>query len=310
MADHDGDVQLADMLESYPSHMTPGFQSIITSKQEFAELASDPRERLTPGRGKYYKHQKFIHRYLRNYDDILLIDEPGTGKSCTVDGFIEYTLKELFKAKNGDTRTDEKVNHFKRVIILVKGNSQKSEITNQIVCKCSDGRYDTDLVKKSPSEQAQKGNIRRELKNVGYEITTAKKFTRMLQRVYFKDKTEEEALAAIEGDFSDTIVWGDEGHNFIIEPEVIGKTGDVEEKIEVYNMLWKFFHTIKRSKRVLSTATPMINGVEDMVSILNLILPVNGVLPYGYDYRNAPPRDIKAFFPNLPQGSLLPRSDS
>ena len=94
----DLDIQLSDLLESYPSQMTPGFQTLITAKKEFNELASDPNERLPPGRGRFYKHQQFTHRFLRAYDDLIIIDETGTGKSASVEGLSEKIRREYEKA--------------------------------------------------------------------------------------------------------------------------------------------------------------------------------------------------------------------
>lgn len=94
------DIQLVDLLESYPSQMTPHIQTLITAKQEFSELASELGEKLPKGRGKLYKHQLMTLRYLRAYDDLLVISEPGTGKTCEVLGFAEYTRQELDKFRN------------------------------------------------------------------------------------------------------------------------------------------------------------------------------------------------------------------
>ena len=290
----DDDIQLSDMLESYPVAMTPGFQTLITAKKEFSELASDPAERVPPGvRGFQFKHQKLTMRYLRAYDDLVILSETGTGKSCEVLSFCEYTRRELEKAKIDPTRADEKAAHFKKVIVLVKGPTQKNEFKNQLVCKCSDGHYETGIVRRAKTETVQKTNVTLEIKKAGYSIST---YTTFAHRIAENYPTEADNPRLAE-DFSDTIFWIDEAHNLLIDPDV---TTTYREKQQTYHTIWRVLHLARRSKRIISTATPMINGESEIGSLMNLILPLNGVLPLGYDYRTAPPNDIRVLFPGLP----------
>lgn len=287
------DIQLEDMLESYPGVVTPGFQTLITAKKEFSEMASDPRERLPPGRGNFFKHQKFTHRYLRAYDDLVVIDETGTGKSCSIIGFLEYTRRQLELSKINPAAADEKAAHFKRVIILVKGPTQKNEFRNQLACRCSDGRYETGMVNKAKNEKSQKTNLTIEIKKAGYMISTYASFANRILEEY---PTEEDNERLAE-DFADTIFWGDEAHNLLIDPTI---TTTYKAKQRIYRTIWRVLHLARRSKRILSTATPMINDPKELGSLMNLILPLNGVLPLGYNYRTAPDNDIRVLFPGLP----------
>jgi hypothetical protein len=289
----DTDIELADMLESYPASLTPNFQTLISAKKEFRELASDPVERLPPGRGQYFKHQRFTGRFLRAYDDLLVIDETGTGKSCSILNFTEYTRRELEKAKTNPAKADEKAAHFKRVIILVKGPTQKNEFKNQLVCRCSDGHYESGIVKRADKEKVQKTNVSIEIKKAGYTVTTYTSFAHRIEEEY----PTEADNARLAEDYSDTIFWIDEAHNLLIDPAV---TTTYKEKQRTYFTIWRVLHLARRCKRVVSTATPMINNENEIGSLMNLILPLNGVLPTGYDYRTAPANDIRVLFPGLP----------
>ena len=270
------DIQLEDMLESYPPITTPNFQARITAKKEFSELASDIRERLPPGRGKYFKHQRFTHRFLRAHDDLLILSETGTGKSCEVMGFTEYTRRELDKAKVDPFSADEKAAHFKRVYILVKNETQGDELKNQLACKCSDGHYVTELVSRAKTEADQKANITRAVTKAGYVIKTYGTFVSMINKEYPSDE-------AIVKEFSDTIFWIDEAHNLLVDQEFTNPT----EKQRTYNMIWRVFHLIQRSKRIISTATPMINDEKELGSLMNLILPATQQFPPQYDFSTA-----------------------
>ena len=291
------DIQLADMLESYPSPMTPGFQTLLSAKKEFAELAAKPNDRLPPGRGKFFPHQKFTHRFLRTNNRLAVIDETGTGKSCSVLGFIEYTRKEFEKAKINPYNADERVAHYKQVVILVKGPTQKNEFRNQLICKCSDGRYETPMVLKANKEKVQKSNITAEIKRAGYNLTTYGSFSNRINEKLDKIPDRAAALREIGLEYSDTIFWVDEAHNLLFN-QTAGTT--YREKQKVYFTLWCLFHVIQRSQVIISTATPMINDEKEMGSLMNLILPLNNELPTGYDYRNAPANDIRVLFPGLP----------
>lgn len=292
----DDDIQLSDMLESYPSATTPGFQTLLSAKKEFAELAAQPNDRLPPGRGKFFPHQKYTHRFLRAYDRLAVFDETGTGKSCSVLGFVEYTRKELEKAKINPLNSDERVAHYKQVVVLVRGGTQKSEFRNQLLCRCSDGRYETPLVLGAKKETAQKSNITAEIKRAGYVLTTYESFNNRIVEKLAKNPSEEAGLRELALEYSDTIFWVDEAHN-LLSAQSAGTT--YKKKNEIYFTLWRLFHVIQRSQVILSTATPMINDEKEMGDIMNLILPLNGEIPIGYDYRNAPPNDIRVLFPGL-----------
>lgn len=306
----DLDIQLSDLLESYPSVSTPGFQTIITSKKEFAELESDPNEKLPPGRGKYFKHQKLTMRYLRSYPDLFVMSETGTGKSCEILSFAEYTRRELEKAKINPASADEKAAYFKKVIVLVKGQTQKNEFKSQLVCKCSDGRYEEELmrmrdkpkpilpgasVKKRTKESIQMSNITKILSRAGYTVTTYTKFANQLAREY---PDTDEGNAKLIQDYSNTIYWIDEGHNLLIDSGE--STAKQQQKQHTYAQLWRLFHKAERCKRIISTATPMINDTAELGSLFNLILPENGILPKGFNYKEAPDNDIRVLFPELP----------
>lgn len=293
----DDDIQLSDLLESYPSAMTPGFQTLITAKQEFREMAASPTDRLPPGRGKFFPHQVFTHRFLRAYDRLAVLDETGTGKSCSVLGFIEYTRKEFEKAKINPYDANQRAAHYKQAVILVRGRTQKQELRNQLVCRCSDGRYETEMVKRANKETVQKSNITTEIKRAGYEIAAFESFTNRINERVNQAETPEAGWEEIAREYSDTIFWFDEAHNLLFDPSNI-KT--YRKKQEIYHTLWKLWHVIQRSQVIVSTATPMLNDESEMGPLMNLLLPLNGMLPMDYDYRNAPPNDIRVLFPGLP----------
>ena len=265
-------MELADLLPNYPSAMTPNFQTYISSKQEFRELASEIGEKLPKGKGQYYKHQKFTHRFLKYYDNLLILSETGTGKSCEVLGFTE-------------------LQKYKKVVILVMGETQTGEIKKQLVCKCSIHDYEKNI--KMDAIQ-QKTLINKEIKEQGYEIDHYTSFVNKLIKKYPDNALGDKELIR---DYMGTIFWIDEAHNLTINEN---NKKEYQKQIN-YNFFWRLFHVVPRCKHILSTATPMINNTKELTSLLNLILPKNGDIPSDYDFRNAPVTDIKTFFPDAPE---------
>lgn len=333
----DAEIELSDLLEANPSALTFNFSELISNKKEFAELASDTNDKLPAGKFKFFKHQEFVHRFMRNYDDLLDISETGTGKSGSSIGFFEKCRIEFEKIKSDPANVDKKMAHFKRVIILVNGPTQKAEFRKQLLKTAADNFFEkpVNIKEGTSSEQAakaEKANISRRIKDAGYIIKTYGKFAREIrgtqgkqqegdQQVVKKrslrsypiynidrkvlskeeadllEKQNEKSTRELIEDYSDSIFWIDEAHNLNMEPD---KLGTYKEKIETYRTIQWVFHTVLRSKRIISTATPMLNADVEIVFLLNLLLPRDGILPTGYDYRNAPRRDIETFFPGFP----------
>ena len=306
MAD-DNDFQLSDLLESYLSPFNPNFLELLSSKQEYLELASDLNERIERGeKGEFIpqKHQEFIHRFLRDYDDLLDFSKTGTGKTGSIAGFMEKALREHEKAQIDPASADPKLANFKRCIILFKGKTLADSFRTQLVSKISDGRYLKKAIEMAPddnNEKARKSAIKRVLAKAGYVVDHYEKFAKKYHEMFkigsqYSEAENNNAILALGEYFSDTIFWIDEGHNLNIEADKI-KTYKV--KLLVYEILWKIFHYAPRCKRIISSATPAINSIEELVFLLNLLLPLDGILPSNFDYQNATDNDLVVFFPGL-----------
>lgn len=335
----DAEIQLSDLLEANPSALTTNFLELISNKKEFAELASDAEDKLPAGKFKFFKHQEFVHRFMRNYDDLMDISEAGTGKSGSSIGFFEKCRIELEKIKVDPANADKKMAHFKRVIILVNGPTQKAEFRKQLLKTAADNFFvkPVNIKEGTSSEQAakaEKANISRLIKDAGYIIKTYGKFAREIRGTQKKqtdendeekvvkkktirsypiynidrkvlsneeadllEKQNEKSTRELIEDYSDSIFWIDEAHNLNMEPD---KLGTYKEKIETYRTIQWVFHNVLRCKRIISTATPMLNADIEVIFLLNLLLPRDGILPIGYDYTNAPRQDIETFFPGFP----------
>jgi hypothetical protein len=263
-------IKFSDLIDDYPETDDNNFQSVISSKQEFIELSSEPRETLS---GKYFRHQQWVQRYLMVYDNLFVFHKTGTGKTCTI-----VATSENFRKQHQLGLTN-----IKRCIILVASETLVDEFKRELVCKCSDGKYLSTSQMRTNTERAQRGLINR-LISEWYEITTYRKFSKQLMSMNDDEKVKT---------YSGYLFFVDEVHNLTrsevsaaeasaeisTEGEPIGETLKIKSKQagalkRAYEELHKLFHTIQRSKVVIATATPMINEPTEIASVLNLILPM------------------------------------
>lgn len=295
----DGKLKLSDFIPTYPPLSQEHFQSYISSKEEFKELSSELNE-ATPKSGDYYKHQELILRYMRIYNRILLFHKPGTGKSCVISAVGEYYRRSLF--------SNDETMKIKKVIILVHGNTLVKEMQKQLICKCPYGReYITKQVLDSKTETSRKNNITRSLKK-WYEIkpygvfinrilgketeegksSTKSKTKRKGKLIVKEDKRMTDA--EIKRKYSNCVFVIDEAHYFRND----SSTG--KNIFSQYTELWRILHLIENSKIILSTATPMVNDVNDIVGVMNLILPVDLQLDIKKDYTNTTLEEMRPYF--------------
>ena len=280
-------LKYADFIPVYPDLEDPEIQWKISKKKEFAELTALIRE-PPPKRGEYYRHQKLFMRYLRQYDRCLNIQETGTGKTCAFVALAEY-----YKVHRQE---------IKRVYVLEKGPSTKNDFKHQIVHNCTAGEYETKMVRNAAKDTVRKSNMTREISK-WYSILTYKG---LINEVVEHQMSDEDIIKT----YSGCIFLVDEAHNLRndltsgnrakdvpVDPEDPEESPKRDEQVKkVYNVLWRIFHLIKRSKVILATATPMINSVNEIAPLMNLILPANFQMPVDWDYSQVTLNQVEPFF--------------
>ena len=65
-------VQLDDLVYTYPEQQEPGFQTLISAKEEYRKTSSGVTEPV-PRRGELFKHQQYLLRLMRQYDNQLIM---------------------------------------------------------------------------------------------------------------------------------------------------------------------------------------------------------------------------------------------
>lgn len=305
------DLQLEDLLAFYPDPMTPGIQTIISNKREFAELSSSPTEKI-PAPGQYYKHQEFIGRLMTFTDRLLLMHQTGTGKTRAFIRVAEY-YKNLMLIGNSPIR---------KIFILVKGPSLKREIRDQILCSDATGFFMTDAIRNATTEESRRKAISKSISK-WYTVMTYYSFASLFgsyekvqdlepdgtPKVHKSGRKKDEPIyKRVVSDFnpvnlieeySNSLIIVDEAHNLRIDPDL---DGNKKEEEFVYKQINRAFHLIQKSKIILSTATPMINDPAEIAPLMNLILPEteqfqknkNG--SYGFNFATVTTKEIEKYF--------------
>lgn len=177
----------------------------------------------------------------------------NTGKSCSAVGAIEQ-----IRSEGGS---------FRGALYLATGETLVNNFIDEIVFKCTDGRYIpeeydklTDLEKVHRKKKAIKDY---------YTLNTFETFAKEITKL---------SDDIIKKRYNNMVIIIDEVHNLRIQEN--------EEGFNLYNQFWRFLHIIEDCKILLMSGTPMRDGVDEIASVMNLILPTNNQLPTGQIFLN------------------------
>lgn len=246
-------MDILDFLPKYPYIEEKDFYKQIYSKKEFNENSLQKVEAFPKEKGAQTKYQRTIARYLSSYTpykNLLLVHAPGLGKTCSAIGAIEKIIKEERNVYSG-------------AIVMAKGRSLLENFKNELVWKCTDGKYIPDDYKVLTSGQRI---ARIKQKTSFYKFKTYVTFANSIKNLSNSDISE---------NYSNKIIVVDEVHN--IKPQ------DEEEK-EVYSQFHRFLHSIKNSKVIFLSGTPMKDSPDEIATLMNLLLPLDKQLPTGQNF--------------------------
>lgn len=219
-------------------------------KKEFNDYKLEKVESRPDCQGKYMNHQIYMSRFLSSYTPykgILVMHEPGTGKTCLSVAVVEKIISEK--------------SLYKGAIILMKGKNLITNYIKELVNTCTDGKYD--IEDDEMTDNKKKRRITKKISHY-YKFKTFETFSKLLSTM-----SEEE----IRLKYSNYIIIIDEAHHLRL-------TSDKELESQ-YNNIYRFVHSVENSKTVLMTGTPMIDNPSEIASLMNLILDKNEQLPTG-----------------------------
>jgi superfamily II DNA or RNA helicase len=242
-----------DLLNPYDETFA---QSIFRKKEFFDERSTGEVVERPSQPGDLLKHQKLIARFISSntmYDQLLLLHQMGTGKTCAAAGAIEH-IRDTNKG-------------YKGALVFAKGTKMLNNFRDELATKCTSGRYIPDPEEEEAGitqKQIEYRKMLRRNKLIGqfYRLDTFKMFAKEIS---------EKTPGQIKQEFSNRVIVIDEVHNL---REKAGKS-----KTSSYAAFWRFLHIVEGCKVILLSGTPMKDGVGEIASIMNLILPVDRQLP-------------------------------
>ena len=241
-------VDILEFIPYYPTIEDDNFNTNIFNKKEFNDLKLTDIEELVPCQN--LKHQEFIARFMSGYtlyDGLLLFHEMGTGKTCAAFATTEKILNERFG--------------INKVFVIANNDKVLTNLKNELILKCTN-KY---LKQIDNYEQISVNKKIRRTKAVlsknYYNFFTAYNFCLEVSKI---------PIIEIEKRYSNSIFIIDEVHNI----NVIN-TDETNTTIKKYKILHNVLHTIKNSKILLLSGTPMYDQASEIAEVMNLILPLD-----------------------------------
>ncbi len=279
---------------SFPSADDPEIQAKLYNKEEFRQLTLQPKESISFDEN-FFVHQIFARRFMREYDKLCVLHEVGTGKTRFAISAAEY-----FR--------DHPELGINKCVILTHNETIGRQFKNEIIQVTSFAQFAGEKLTTSWI----KGQITRTLQSINvktngevrsrpfsYEITTqitfgnkiANRSDKILQNEYSGTlfvidevhKIASRELTKAKWDFfykeRDIIEHGNEEtkHDFFeFEEENHGPVENIAKASRgelAYMRIYHLFHLVKKSKKMLLTATPMENDPSEFAPIIDLLTP-------------------------------------
>ena len=169
----------------------------------------------------------------------------GTGKTCTAIGTIEGLRA------NPD-------NPYERAFIFARGGGILSNFKNELVFKCTDGRYIPAGYYELP-EGARKNPMASQEVNSFYKLNTFEKSASAFSKV---------SDSELRDMYSNSIIMIDEVHNLRLKAEEV-----TLEDLDIYSQFYRMLKLVTNCKVILLSGTPMKDQASEIGAIMNLILP-------------------------------------
>ena len=225
-----------EYIPGYPQIDDKDFFNKIVQKKEFWENSSQ---------GLFFQHQINVARYMSQwtlYDSLFIFHEMGTGKSA-----LTVMMTELLRIDSP----------YKRVLYITHNQTQITNYKNEI----------------------KKFSIRlsNTLKRETHNTTDDDRIRRKWNSLLFKDGYEFATYGTLSNDIGKrTDKWLKEKYEHCIiiidEAHHLVQTNNVEEK-KSYDTIVKLLSVITDKKLLVMSGTPMRDQPDEIVPLLNLIIP-------------------------------------
>lgn len=248
--------KIEDFFVDYTFEQTDtNIQSAVSSNYEFAKYKAKVVETLDANKPppQFFNHQKLIGKLMDLYPRLLLIHEPGVGKTGSAINVCERARRTGL---------------FTQAVILEKGKSLFQDIKNQIAFKFTKrGTYDKEAFYEAETDKERRFILTKEIN----------KFYTFMSYTTFSNNVKTKPDSEIYNLYSGTVFFIDEAHNLTNESEVLSPLAEA---------IMRVLSIAIRTKVVLATATPMINSSKELLPLLNFILPPERKFPLNYPINN------------------------
>lgn len=222
---------------------------------------------------------------------------PGVSVSVFVDALVEFM---------GDADTD-----IRHAYIIVKGPGLKREFERQITCELADpGEFDAVFRASRDANSNERLRQLRKKLSQWYTIETSRVFVRRYlcrreggQNVLLPDEE-------LRRRFSGCLFFVDEVQALYNEARdgaparrrglgnaITRGHRDRDEDFKfVYDALEHLFNIVERSKVIIGSGTPMMNGANEIKSPMNLILPPNMKMPRSMNVETMSLKELEPYF--------------
>src|SRR5574343_27091 len=241
--------KLYEFLPLYNQVQTETFNNDVNSLEEFTSLKLPREEEVPQHPGDLLLHQRLIANFINPhtpYNGLLLVHEMGTGKTCSAVAVAERFIRTSQSEQRQFPET-----RLKNIIVLTKGKGLQNNFINEIANVCTKGQYleGIDYVKNRDRR------VRKNIK-VNYTFDTFEVFSKNLRKLQDWEKTNT---------YENTLFIVDEAHH-------LRMSNDPEER-NIYKEISSLFELLKHRKILLLTGTPMKDQPEEIVNLMNLIIP-------------------------------------
>lgn len=245
---------------SYPQEDDPDLQGKLAARKEFAELKADRDSDVRTLQG-YFKHQEIVNRYMRIYDRLFLIWEPGAGKTIGSLGSAEQFRRlrnqnQTYQRSYPETYYQPVHTNIQQAIVIVKSKQQIPIFRDSIY------RITRDL------------STKLEIKHDGfYRFKTYQSFYKELRSLVSNPRKgftprEEEILR---NKYENTFFIIDEIHNINPSIKKERKNGEYSYT-DIYYSVLNLFRLLDQVKIMGLTATPITDKVNEAAYLINIIL--------------------------------------
>lgn len=282
------DLKIENLLGFYRPITTPQFQAYMYSLLEMREKATPVDFKPKNEPGVPYNHQELFTRYLREFPELAYFAEAGTGKTCSLGALSTYYMEH-----------SNEIDH----VYIFTGRTQVDDVMRQLVYTCHKPEVYRDKVEAMATEKAKKGKMKR-ITAHWYTVTTYSVFIsdhvplrarrkgynpnfmtdddiRNLFRrcIFFLDEVQK--LKIIPG------VYAGQKISRILKPEQqsssssnprrsnINKAKSLSLRLHSYMQFWRILHLAEGCKKIIASARPISNILEEFVFHMNLILPLH-----------------------------------